>query len=917
MAVLISLNDNAAGDGFLLAPLDSTYEATIKLKTDPATPTATVTLQASPNVAGLVFSTVGPITITPVETIVTVHAMMQSSSRGDTTIQVLEGAVVAASFAVTSIRNPTINFKGRFEVRFATDNNWFNSNPQYTAAVDVIPAPRGWTWALEGEPPFVPAAAVPENLDTPGLGRAIRLNNPISLRSHAAPVVSTVNSISGQTASGTEVFTTGDALIGQPVDFGPDTYFAGNYTGDPLNPFKPGDPTPEEFWNAGEEPMALFQFKLGNPSLYFRGKSTVGPFVAKSTTVDTHTRTPDRRPIANGIVQVPAAEMTEFGLPDVVTFSETRIDLLLLDWDALPAGDSTTRRNLRRRISHLLGAVSTTKRAAVQAAYPATFNVRGGTLTVDFDGGGPIAPNWDFREVYTGKVDTDLHALPGGSSVVDYLRQYFSFDFVWRPFAFHSDELCGHHKGTFKGTPMMTGNHIGDPHVKTVNGISYDFQGVGEFTLLKDGNRMEVQVRQTPVAAANPVTDGHSGLTACVSLNTAVGIRVGSHRIAYQPGPGREKRLQFFVDGKPAQLPTQGQGLNLNGHWVTTFDANGETGLRVYYQDQSVVTVTPAFWNPYNIWYMNVSVTNTLASEGIMGHIPGKSWLPRLRNGEDVGPKPASLQDRYNMLYKTFADSWRVKDSTSLFVYAAGTSTKTFTDPDWPALQAPCKMKPEFEIPGAPILEGMPIEKAEQVCKLVTDDDLHKHCVFDVATTGDESFAKTYLFEQELRRNSTKVDIYAMDLPNNPDRKPVEPDQPPIKGPLGKLIKATVTSTVPDSPAPKGKLVFYADDKAVGDAVPLDARGRARWKVKGLDKGTHYIRAVYIPEDNKVSHGSSSAIVKLELTKSTIDNKDEGTKPDTNGDGGANNSGGLFGRWYIWVILILLILLIWCFFMKN
>ena len=91
-----------------------------------------------------------------------------------------------------------------------------------------------------------------------------------------------------------------------------------------------------------------------------------------------------------------------------------------------------------------------------------------------------------------------------------------------------------------------------------------------------------------------------------------------------------------------------------------------------------------------------------------MGFVPKGSWLPRLRNGVDVGPRPASLHDRYVTLYKTFADSWRVTDKTSLFVYAPGTSTKTFTDPDWPAEKLPCKLKPEFQIPGVKVHQGMP-----------------------------------------------------------------------------------------------------------------------------------------------------------------------------------------------------------------
>src|SRR5262249_37855545 len=130
------------------------------------------------------------------------------------------------------------------------------------------------------------------------------------------------------------------------------------------------------------------------------------------------------------------------------------------------------------------------------------------------------------KESYkNGRIDTDLHAWPGGSpgasSVVDYLRQFYFFDVEWHAFAFHSDELCGHHHGWMQGNTSMTGNQIGDPHVHTVDGVAYDFQAVGEFTLLRNGAAMEIQVRQTPVATANPITDGYSGLTACVSLNTA------------------------------------------------------------------------------------------------------------------------------------------------------------------------------------------------------------------------------------------------------------------------------------------------------------------------------------------------------------------------------------------------------------
>jgi FtsP/CotA-like multicopper oxidase with cupredoxin domain len=181
----------------------------------------------------------------------------------------------------------------------------------------------------------------------------------------------------------------------------------------------------------------------------------------------------------------------------------------------------------------------------------------------------------------------------------------------------------------------------GDPHVHTVDGKRYDFQAVGEFTLLRDRDGMEVQARHWPVQTATPITDSYSGLTSCVSVNTAVAARVGSHRIAYQPG--REGRLlQFYLDGEPAPLPVD--GLDLDAHRVTAYAvAGGATALRVDYAHHAVLTITPYFWNSYNIWILNVSVSHTHGDEGIMGRIPEGSWFTRAaqrRDGRPDAPGP-------------------------------------------------------------------------------------------------------------------------------------------------------------------------------------------------------------------------------------------------------------------------------------
>lgn len=386
------------------------------------------------------------------------------------------------------------------------------------------------------------------------------------------------------------------------------------------------------------------------------------------------------------------------------------------------------------------------------------------------------------------------------------------------------------------------GSDTGDPHIRTVDGTRYDFQSAGEFVLLRDRDGMEVQVRQTPAETPPPVTDNYSGLKACVSLNSAAAARVGSHRISYQPFRDPDN-LQFILDGKPAPLPKG--GLDLDGHRVTTFDAGGKIGIRIDYAHGPVVTVTPHFWTSYGIHYVDVSVTNTNATEGLMGRIPNGSWLPALPSGALMGPRPANLDDRYVALYRTFADAWRVTDQTSMFTYTPQTSTKTFTDRHWPHEKPPCALGPQFQQAAHPIKKNISIDKAEQICKAVTDKDLHENCVFDVATTGDEEFAKGYLITQELRHRGSFVQIVG--------------NKPRTRAGEVLVVTATVLPMAPGRSIPKGSITFLIDENAVDKPIDLDKEGRASMKTQSLRSGVHRIRAVYIPGREREGYQDSSS----------------------------------------------------------
>lgn len=301
----------------------------------------------------------------------------------------------------------------------------------------------------------------------------------------------------------------------------------------------------------------------------------------------------------------------------------------------------------------------------------------------------------------------------------------------------------------------------GDPHVTTANGVHYDFQGGGEYVVLKNASGLEIQTRQAPIATTfNPGPDGYDGLATCVSLNTAVAARVGGHRVTYQPnlsGVPDPSGLQLRLDGVLTTLGSTGMDLGGGGR-ITRTSVPG--GLEIDFPDSHRLLVTPGWWGSQGKWYLNVDVVRAPSSDGIggamptraastaagarspggiMGTIPLGSWLPALPDGTVMGPMPEALHQRYVDLYQRFGEAWRVNDRTSLFDYAPGTSTATFTLRSWPPEQPPCL------VPGAEPARPVEPAVAEQACARVTGRHAHADCVFDVRVTGHLGFADTYL----------------------------------------------------------------------------------------------------------------------------------------------------------------------------
>lgn len=426
---------------------------------------------------------------------------------------------------------------------------------------------------------------------------------------------------------------------------------------------------------------------------------------------------------------------------------------------------------------------------------------------------------------------------------------------------------------SYSFTILKAGYISGDPHITTVDGEHYDFQSAGEFVALRAdiADNFEIQTRQTPVATNGPgsASNNTTGLTTCVSVNTAIAARVGTHRVSYEPninGIPDSSGLQLRVDGV---LTTLGEnGLDLGSGARILKSPVG--GIEIDFPDGASLIILPTFWSAYSQWYLNLSLYNTRARKGLMGVIPARSWLPALPDGESVGSKPASLHERFLELYGKFADAWRVTDQTSLFDYKSGSSTATFTNKNWPEENAK-----SCGIPGQTPLTPITLEIAEQYCRDILDPNMKADAILDVMVTGEPDFAKTYILTQQIQSGTTGTTM----ISSKDTTKYEEP--------------VTLTAIVfrkfsAGKDLLAGSVEFTVDGEKFGQ-VSLDAKGHAVLTTSSLKAGTHHIVAIFTPDAGSTAFSSSS----LAFTHTVIA-----------GNGGSS----ILHKWWFWLIVLLIIL---------
>jgi len=254
----------------------------------------------------------------------------------------------------------------------------------------------------------------------------------------------------------------------------------------------------------------------------------------------------------------------------------------------------------------------------------------------------------------------------------------------------------------------------GDPHLTSFDGHSFNFQAGGEFTLVRsDSGDLEVQARQEPLRRP----DGHENTT--ISVNTAVEIQAGTDRVGIYQHPDRP---ELRING---QVVAPREAQQLSGGVRIQPD---QGGYQLVWPDGSTVWVLPT--GSYGLNVMITAAPGRKATmRGLLGPFTGQPRNPAMedragKHYDQVAPAE---------LYKSVGPSWRITQADSLFDYAPGQSTRTFTRVDMPT-----------QILTVDDLTPAQRDAGKRACAGIANQALAQQCEFDVGLTADPEFAAGY-----------------------------------------------------------------------------------------------------------------------------------------------------------------------------
>jgi hypothetical protein len=335
---------------------------------------------------------------------------------------------------------------------------------------------------------------------------------------------------------------------------------------------------------------------------------------------------------------------------------------------------------------------------------------------------------------------------------------------------------------------------VGDPHLITFDGLNYDLQSVGEFVFVENPEQgLHIQSRFT-------------AWTSSVSVPRAMAMSLDGHRVEL-----RDDR-SALIDGTTV--------LSAVGDNLLT-----DSGAAVVRRANDTIVVWPDGNGSHSVlsWTTNaaggsmslaLSETAKAGVAGLLGDANGDPYDDlRLRDGRRLRSDVDA-----QVLHDLYADSWRVTPEESLFTYAAGQSTATFTDRSYPRdIITRGDFSEEEQL------------RAAQVCEEwgVQPGPTFSNCELDVMATGNWAFAASIADVSIPSVGREDARFPGVDQSLTVD---FESELPVNFEPL-RISRDPATTTVAGPFSGAEKYRFYTSDLPVHDrlTIEFDLLGMGTW----------------------------------------------------------------------------------------
>ncbi|CAG0918295.1 unnamed protein product [Notodromas monacha] len=265
--------------------------------------------------------------------------------------------------------------------------------------------------------------------------------------------------------------------------------------------------------------------------------------------------------------------------------------------------------------------------------------------------------------------------------------------------------------------PPRPGGINGDPHIVTLDGLDYTFNGKGEYHLVK-GPDCQIQARFGTTAAATSATL----------------IKAVSYKCTSMPKSG--VHLQQSESGTAVQIYTQ-DGVPLTVTDTTALDANvtiTKTGPTSYLisgtdVDLEVGLAGGAMWTNF---YVSQTHKNRGTVKGLLGNFddnPINDLVPKTGNA-------LSFNADLRTIHNNFGETWRVSAAESTMIYVLGMTYEKAND---------ATFTPTFTVAADKSTFPLTVQLACQD---------NKACYFDYQVTKDLSLASGTKSTQEKLANN-------------------------------------------------------------------------------------------------------------------------------------------------------------------